>query len=265
MSVPRRYARLTLALTGVGLRRLMGYRGDFLVGAFGFAVRVGLNAALLMVVFRQVNALGGWTLGQMLLLLGLAMLSRGLDHTFTDQLWELGRKLVQRGELVRYLVRPVNPLYLLLSERFLYPDGIGELLAGALLTAYAGHEAHVTAGPVRLLGTAALVCCGALIYSSLKLILAALAFWTTTSFQVMSAIYQISDTARFPLGIFPAPVRGVLVTVLPFALTGYAPAAFLLRGADGLTFAAPLVTGAFVFLAWLVWRRGLERFEAVGP
>jgi ABC-2 type transport system permease protein len=265
MSRRRRYARLTLALTSVGMRRLMSYRGDFLLGALGFAVRVGLNAALLVVVFRQVDALGGWTLGQMLLLLGLAMLSRGLDHTFTDQLWELGRKLVQRGELVRYLIRPVNPLYLLLSERFLYPDGIGELLAGALLTAYAGHEAHVSAGPVRVLGTAGLVCCGALVYSAIKLILASLAFWTTTSFQVMSAIYQISDTARFPLTIFPAPIRGVLVSVLPFAFTGYVPAAFLLHGADGLSLATPLVTAALLAVAWLVWRRGLERFEAVGP
>jgi ABC-2 type transport system permease protein len=261
----RRYAGLAAVLAGIGLRRLLAYRADFLVGAFGFAVRVGLNVGLLAVVFGQVRALGGWTFDQALLLLGLAITCRGLDHTVTDQLWELGRKLVQRGELVRYLIRPVNPLFTLLSERFLYPDGVGELVAGVAVAGYAVHRVDLPGPAARWLVAAGLVLCGALVYSAIKLLLASLAFWTVTSLQVMAAVYEVSETARYPLQVFPAPVRLVLVTVLPFAFTGYVPARYLLHGADALTVAAPVVAGLLLLAALAVWRRGLERFEAVGP
>jgi ABC-2 type transport system permease protein len=255
-------------LTGVGLRRLLVYRADFLVGMIGFLLRIGLNVLLLEVIFAQAPALAGWTLDQALLLLGLAMCCRGLDHTFTDQLWELARKLVQRGELVRYLIRPVSPLFTLLSERFLYPDGLGELLGGVAVTGYAvsrlaGAGADL-GGPGRWLLTAGLVGCGALVYACVKLVLASAAFWTVTSLQLMTSVYEVSEAARYPLQVFPAPIRGVLVGILPFAFTGFVPADYLLHGPGPLAAAAPLVAAALVLAAAAVWRRGLDRFEAVG-
>lgn len=262
-----RYAGLLALLTGVGFRRLAYHRADFVIGMAGFLIRVCLNALLLVVIFRQVPSLAGWTLDEALLLLGLAMTARGLDHSFTDQLWELARKLVQRGELVRYLIRPVNPLFTLLSERFLYPDGLGELAGGLTITGYALHRLSGGAdlgGADRGLGTAVLVGCGAVVYASIKLVLASAAFWTVTSLQLMTSVYEVSEAARYPLEVFPAPLRAVLVGVLPFAFTGYVPADFLLHGPGPLSLAAPLVAAALATVAIGVWRRGLDRFEAVG-
>jgi len=263
-----RYAGLLALLTGVGFRRLAYHRADFAIGMTGFLIRVGLNALLLVVIFRQVPALAGWTLDEALLLLGLAMTTRGLDHSFTDQLWELARKLVQRGELVRYLIRPVNPLFTLLSERFLYPDGLGELAGGLTITGYALHRLDAggadLGGGGRWLAAAVLVGCGAVVYASIKLVLASAAFWTVTSLQLMTSVYEVSEAARYPLEVFPAPLRAVLVGVLPFAFTGYVPADFLLHGPSPLSLAAPLVAAALATVAIGVWRRGLDRFEAVG-
>jgi ABC-2 type transport system permease protein len=265
--VPRavlRGARLTWFLGGVSLHRLTEYRADFLIGVSSFAIRLALQAAVVGIVFLHVPTVGGWDYYQVLFLLGYSLIPRGLDHTFTDQLWEVGRKLVQRGEFYRYLIRPLNPLYLVLSERFLYPDGIGELLTGIILAGYAAAhlDLHLTAARGAI--AAGLVLCGATIYTSVKLILAAAAFWTTTSLSAMAAANDVADFARYPLDIYRGSLRWLLTWLLPYAFTSYLPASYLLFGRARYLGWTPLVAAVAFALAYLVWSRGIDRYETTG-
>jgi len=200
----------------------------------------------------------------MLFLLGFAMITRGLDHMFTAQLWELARKLVQRGEFYRYLIRPANPLFLLLSERFMYPDGIGDVLAGLLVSGYAIHQLNLSPSPGLIGAGVLLAVCGALVYSSVKLVLASLAFWTTTSLPTMTAVYQLGDVSSYPMNIFPWPVVSLLTWVLPYAFTAYIPATYLLHGETRYAVWAPAAALGCCAAAALVWHRGLARYEMTG-
>ncbi|NYI04213.1 ABC transporter permease [Allostreptomyces psammosilenae] len=259
-----RHLRLAVFLGGVSLHRLTEYRADFLLGAASVLVRVGLQVLVVALVFRHVPSVGGWGYHEALFLLGFSLLPRGLDRLFTDQLWELGRKLVQRGEFYRYLIRPVNPLFALLSERFLLPDGLGELATGLLVTGYAAWRLDLEASPATLLLGAALVVCGAVIHASIKLLLASLALWTTTSLPAMYAANQLADFAGYPLDIYAPPLRGLLTWVLPFAFTSYVPAVYLLHGTTTLLVWTPVVTAVTALIALQVWRRGLNAYEMTG-
>lgn len=259
-----RYLRLSWFLGGVGLHRLAAYRLDFALGAGAFLVRVGVQTAVVGLVFRQVPAVGGWSYHQVLFLLGFSLLPRGLDHLFTDQLWELGRKLVQRGEFYRYLIRPVNPLFSLLSERFFHPDGLGELVVGAVLVIWAGSELGLEPTATQWALAPLLVLCGALIHTAVKLFFASLSFWTVTSLPAMYAANQVSEFAGYPLDIYHSSLRALLTWVLPFAFTSYVPAAYLLTGDPGLLGWLPVVTATAVLLALAVWRRGINRYEMTG-
>ncbi|MCZ0207292.1 ABC transporter permease [Streptomyces achromogenes] len=259
-----RHVRLAFFLGGVGLHRLSMYRVDFALGAGAFLVRVGLQTAVVGLVFRQVPAVDGWTYHEVLFLLGFSLLPRGLDHLFTDQLWELGRKLVQRGEFYRYLIRPVNPLFSLLSERFFHPDGLGELAVGAVLVGWSGSELGLHLTPVQWLAAPFLVLCGALIHTSVKLLFASLSFWTVTSLPSMYAANQVSEFAAYPLDIYHPSLRAVLTWVLPFAFTSYVPCGYLLTGATGRVVWLPLVTAGALAVALAVWRRGINAYEMTG-
>ncbi|MER5258728.1 ABC-2 family transporter protein [Streptomyces sp. NPDC002855] len=259
-----RYLRLSWFLGGVGLHRLAAYRLDFVLGAGAFLVRVGVQTAVVGLVFRQVPAVGGWSYHQVLFLLGFSLLPRGLDHLFTDQLWELGRKLVQRGEFYRYLIRPVNPLFSLLSERFFHPDGLGELIVGAVLVTWAGSELGLDPTATQWALAPLLVLCGALIHTAVKLFFASLSFWTVTSLPAMYAANQVSEFVGYPLDIYHSSLRALLTWVLPFAFTSYVPAAYLLTGDPGLLVWLPVVTATAVLLALAVWRRGINRFDMTG-
>lgn len=263
-----RHIDIVRILTAASYRRLMAYPIDFGIGLAGFLIQVGLSVLVLVAVFGQVNALAGWTLNEAMFLLGTSMTTKGFDHCFTDQLWELARKLVQRGEFVRYLIRPAQPLVMLLSERFLYPDGIGELLGGLMITVVAlvrlAHEGMFPSGSGRWICWAALMLCGTLVYSSTKLILASCAFWTTTSFNLMTAIYHLFNAAQYPLTVFPFLFKVILTGVVPVALTGYVPADVLLHGFSFIALVTPFITFAFVALAFMLWAQGIHYFEAVG-
>jgi len=260
----QRYLWLTLFLGGVFWRRLLAYRGDFLLGALGFSITVAARTLFLLLVFRQVSDIAGWSLPELLFLFGFSLLPRGLDHFMCDQLWELGRKLVQQGEFSKYLVRPVNPLFLLLSERFFYPDGLGELLAGLALMTYALGQLDHSLSLAQWLALPGLVLCGTLVFTAIKLGFASLAFWTQSSFAAMNTAYQLSSFAKYPLDIFQAGLRFVLTWCLPFAFTAYVPVLYLLRGDSRLLWATPLAAGLAFWGAYRLWLAGLARYESTG-
>lgn len=259
-----RYARLSWFLGGVSLNRLTEYRVDFLLGAGAFLVRVGVQTAVVGLVFRQVPSVRGWSYHEMVFLLGYSLLPRGLDRLFTDQLWELGRKLVQRGEFYRHLIRPVDPLFSLLSERFFHPDGFGELVVGFVLVSWAGAQLDLGLTVTQWLLAPLLVLCGALIHTAVKLLFASLAFWTVTSLPAMYAAAQISEFSSYPLDIYHPTLRTLLTWVLPFAFTSYVPCAYLLTGDAGLLMWLPVVTAGSLGVATAVWRLGLRTHETTG-
>lgn len=264
LTTAARYTRLTWFLSGVSLHRLTEYRMDFLLGAGGLLLRVVCQVAVIDMVFRQVPVIAGWNYHQVLFLLGFSLLPRGLDRLFTDQLWILARKLVHNGEFFRYLIRPVHPLFSLLSERFLYPDGFGELLTGVALTWYAAAHLALDLSIGQLLLVPVLVLCGTLVLASIKTLFAALAFWTTSSFPALYAANQLGDFSGYPLDLYHPSLRWLLTWLLPYAFTAYVPASYLLFGHTGMLPWLLVVTVALVTLALVVWHRGVDRYEMTG-
>ncbi|MBQ0977937.1 ABC transporter permease [Micromonospora sp. M61] len=264
LSTIRRYTWLTVVLSGVSMHRLTAYRLDFFVGVASFAIRVACQIALIGVVFRHVDGLAGWNYQQALFLLGFSLLPRGLDRLFTDQLWILAWQLVRTGDFYRYLIRPVNPLYIMLSERFMYPDGFGELVLGIAIVVIAGESMDLHLSAVQWLLFLPLVLCGAVIQAAVKGFFASLSFWTTSSLSVVTAVHQLGDFGSYPMGLYHPVLRALLTWLLPFAFTAYVPARYLLFGdIDGLVWMLP-VTVLTAAIAYGTFRRGVDRFEMTG-
>jgi ABC-2 type transport system permease protein len=264
MSALRRYFGLSLFFGLIFLRKLMQYRTDFVLGASGFMVSVLTRACFIFLVFQQVSGIAGWGFEQILFLFGFSLIPRGLDHMFTDQLWELARKLIQRGEFFKYLVRPIHPLFYLVSERFFYPDGLGEIAAGIAIALYAASHLAIQMTLAKWLMLPLLILSAALIYTAIKLLFASLAFWTVTSLPAMHAAYQMSTFVKYPLGIFHPAIQGMLLWLLPFGFTAYVPVNYVLHGDTSLVYWTPVVALASFGAAYRVWLAGVGRYEMTG-
>ena len=259
-----RYLRIYFDSTSQHLKRLLQYRSDFLIGAGSFLFIQASGVLFMALIFQQIPDLNGWTLTQMMFLYGYFQLPRGLDHLLTDNIWLIPTK-VRRGEIDRYLLRPINPLFQLIIERFQI-EAFGELAVGIALMVYTIPQLNIkiTLGTV-LLGLLFIIL-GALIYTSIKLITASIGFWVMNSMPIMTTIYNIADFSKYPTTIFPKAIQWVVTYLVPFAFVSFLPASVLLNQAEG----TPILIGSVIAVsiltiaAYFLWTLGLKSYQSVG-
>lgn len=259
-----RYLRLYGAFLGQSLKRLLEYRVNFMIGAASTVAIQGAGLLTLWVVMAQVPSLNGWSLSEVLLIYGLLTLSLSINHMFADNLWTVGWSYIRTGQFDRFLVRPIDPLFHLLADRFCH-DGVGNFLVGAALvsTAWAGLAIPVTALNLAYLAVAVLS--GGAIFIALNLITAVSAFWIMESIPVTQVVFNTHEFAKYPLSIYPQAVGVLLTWLIPYGFASYYPASFLLgRDAGPLVWLAPLVAAALMAVAYRVWKFGLRHYSSTG-
>ena len=82
----------------------------------------------------------------------------------------------------------------------------------------------------------------------------------------MFPIGWLADFGRYPLTIYALPLQFVLTWVLPYAMAGFYPAAFLLRGGHYRVYGlfAPLMGLLFTVLSLAVWRVASKGYQSTG-
>ena len=261
----RRYMRLYGMFLAQHLKAMMHSRMDFFVGFLAFFLIQFGGLAFIALVFQQIPTLMGFGFFELLFIYGFANIPRGIDHMFTDYLWLLAGHVVVDGEFDRYLLRPLPPLFQIIAQRF-QPDGIGEVAIGLVLLIYASMKLALTWSLGKLVTLIGMILLATLIYTSIKLILASLAFWIKRSQSILFLFYSTSEFAKYPLEIYHKAIRSTLTFIVPFALTAYIPAAYFL-GRLSLLEALLKMGGmatALTLLGVFVFNRGVRIYESVG-
>lgn len=261
----KKYSRLYVKFVAQYLKALMEYRGDFIIGLFGFFVVQATGIAFLYLVFQQIPSLNGWSFDEMLFIYGFAQLPRGLDHLLTDNLWLLSGRIIVRGEFDRYLLRPINPLFHLIAERF-QPDAFGELAVGILLIAASISKLNITLTFLSATIFIFVVICGAVIYTAIKLFFASFAFWLKFSQSILFMNYMLADFTKYPLTIYSKFIRIILTYIIPFAFTAFFPAGYFVGKVNMVTAVFGTAIAALIsfMLAYLTWTLGIKAYESAG-
>ena len=224
----KRYLRLYRVLVTQFLKTIMQSRVDFLIGLLGFFFSQIMGIAFLYLVFQQIPNLQGWTLDQLIFIYGFAQIPRGIDHLFTDNIWLVAYRLVINGDFDRYMLRPMNIFFQVIAEK-LQPDALGELLVGTILVVRSlGKGIVIVDGPHAVLFFVSIFA-GALIYTSIKLFFASLAFWVKVSGPFLQVAYDMANFAKYPTEIYAKGIRFLITWVIPFAFVAYLPASFFLK------------------------------------
>jgi ABC-2 type transport system permease protein len=108
--------------------------------------------------------------------------------------------------------------------------------------------------------------CSLGIYTSMKLLIASLAFWIKDSFPVLNIVYMFSDFTKYPNSIYSKGVQFLLSFIIPFAFTAFIPASFFLGKEDfayGVLGTCIVAVVAFV-IAYGTWIKGMKAYESSG-
>ena len=261
----KRYFRLYKVLIAQFFKVILQSKVDFLMGLLGFFLTQIMGIAFLYLVFEQIPSLQGWTLDQLIFIYGFAQIPRGIDHLLTDNIWMVAWRLVINEDFDRYMLRPMNIFFQVIAEK-LQPDALGELLIGAILIVISLGKGFVIVDAGRILLFVVSVFAGAVIYTSIKLFFASLAFWVKISGPFLQVAYEMANFAKYPTEIYAKAIRFIITWVIPFAFVAYLPASFFLKREVSAAVIGIECMIAVVFwcIAYAVFNHGTKVYESAG-
>ena len=118
MKTIKSYLRLYRVFISQFFKIILQSKIDFMMGLMGFFFTQIMGIMFLYLVFQQIPSLNGWTFDQLVFIYGFAQIPRGIDHLFTDNLWLVSWRLVINGDFDRYMLRPMNILFQIISENW---------------------------------------------------------------------------------------------------------------------------------------------------
>lgn len=248
------------------IRSRMQYKLNFILGTVLAAVIQIAEFLMIAIVLNKFGAIKGWSLYEVGYLFAVMTLSKTLYRTFASDVHHLENYLTT-GELDQLLTRPVPILMALMSQNIrLMP---GELLQGGTILYWsmhglmAGGQITWVALPYTLLA----IITGAVILFSIGLATAAVGFWITRINELQTLTEDAAQTAvRYPLILYPAWLRSILLVILPVGFVNYVPSLFILRGEYGpwLICAIAVLAGLCLALSLKLWKFGLTRYQSTG-
>lgn len=256
-----RLLTLFAAVFSISLRRELAFRANLLFQALTTGAGSAAALAALGIVYARTDTLGGWSLGEAIVLLGTYQIVSGVLATFIEPnvQWFAGQ--VTSGKLDDVLLKPV-PSVFLASLGTCAPLGLSQVALGVAVLAVGLRALGTSPTPWGVLGWLLLLAVGIAVTWASRVALASLAFWApyVTPDVLYGALWQFG---RYPVSIYPQPIRFVLTYVLPVAFIATIPARALSRGADPAALATGLAAGlGAVAIAQLVWNAGLRRYTS---
>lgn len=262
----RKHLRLYAKLQLVQIRATVEYRADFWIGILGAMLQQGAGLVFVSALFSQIPEVAGWTVWNIAILYGLAMLPKGLTELFCDGPWTLRGK-VNSGEFDRVLVRPVSPA-LQSATAIVSIHGFGQVILGIIVLSLGLARSGITLEwwtvPYLLL----IVISSAVMIGALNFVINMTGFWEPSSNNALPTMLALLiDFAKFPLDIYTMVIRGLVTIVMPYGFVSYFPALLVLDRDTPwkwLGLVSPLVTVLVVlFTSWL-WGKALDRYQGVG-
>jgi ABC-2 type transport system permease protein len=259
------YSGLYWTYLRIFIKRLAQYRADFGIMLVTTALRSGMTLLFIGIIFTRIRQLQGWSFGEVLLIFGLLSTARALVTLLLDMPYAIPG-YVRSGRLDILLIRPTPPLFQLLGERGFQTSMIGSVPVAIAVTLYALSRPDVHPQLWWAFYLPLVVLTSTLIFASIVLLLACLAFRFTSVDNALYPVTWMADFGQYPASIYAPPLRFVLTWIVPYAMAGFYPAAFLLRGGHYRVYGllAPLMGLVFTALALTVWRVASRGYQSTG-
>ncbi|TWP45981.1 ABC transporter permease [Lentzea tibetensis] len=261
--------RIYPALVAARLRGQASYRLSFALDLVAQVIAQSLELVVILVLFSRVDALGGFSVREVLVMYAIAGVAFGFADLTAGQLDDLPN-YVRSGTFDAILLRPLGSLpQLMVSDIRL--RRLGRVLAALVVYGYALATAgvHWTPWTVLLAVTAPLV--GAVIFGAIWVVAATVSFWLVDSRELANSVtYGGSAFTSYPITVFSGWLRRLFAFVVPGAFVAYYPSLALLGRPDPLgapgwvSWISPLVAVASAAVAGVLWRFAVRHYRGTG-
>ena len=259
----RRNLRFIWLLVKMKLVRTMAFRYSFFAVFFADGTLFVVQLLAFAVIYGQVDAIGDWGRGHMMVFVGTFSMINGLNMAvYFFGLLGIPQK-IREGALDHYVTKPGNALLRLSFEETNLGSAPLLLLSGGIVAWGASIEGIAVTPPL-LLAYACMTLLMALLYYDMELILRTFVFFTLSAasidrlegdmlmlnFKVPGIVYK----GFFKILFYFALPYGIMATVPTQLISG-------MLGAGGLLHAVAVAVAFTAFALWF-WRFGLRRYKS---
>ncbi len=248
--------KFILAVWKANLQSNLEYRASFLTQTLGMMLNNTMYFLVWVIFFDRFQDVRGWQLTDMYVTFGVTASAFGLVALLFGNAFNLG-EIITRGRLDYYLSLPRPVLLHALASRSI-ASGMGDFTYGIL--SFIASGVFTWDGLLRFVLAILLA---AAVFAAFLIAFQSLAFWMGNSTNLAAlALNAMITFAIYPITLFDNFTKVILFTLIPAALMGAVPAAFV-RGFTWQTLAQMLV-GAGLLLTFAVWlfHTGLRRYES---
>lgn len=256
-------------ISGMWIRSTLTYRTSFVMTAVGNFALTGLEFVGILLMFSQVDRLGGYSLTEIAFLYGTSGAAFGLADLCAGSLGRLGTR-VRDGTLDAFLVRPAPVLAQVAADRFALRR-LGRFAQGLAVLVWSLAALDVAWTPVKVLLVPLLLVSGAGIFVAVFLAGAAFQIVAQDAAEVQNAAtFGGNAMLQYPPTVFGDNLLRGVTFVLPLAFVNWLPALYILGRPYPLAlpqwfaFAPPLVAVAALAVAGLAWRAALRAYRSTG-
>ena len=214
-----------------------------------------------LAIFSHAQNIAGYTKYQVIIFFLTSFFMDSLGQAFFRGIY-LFRQDVQRANFDYVMVKPVNPLFFILTRMTDILD-IALLLPLIILIAYTFSKLGVLGNPVAIFYYLFFIALGFIVVASLHVISAALTVWTMES-EVFIWFYRTATfAALFPPEIFSHPIQLFFTFVIPIVVIVAIPAKALM-GLLTLEMALIALAVAIAFFggSLLLWKTSLKHYSS---
>ena len=239
---------------------MASYRFNMVIQGLFMIVFIAGQYLILQAMFLKTPVVGGWSKDEVLLLFSVFVFTWGCtEFFFFDALRRFTYIGVRLGDADRFLTKPLSA-QLMISMGSPVPAVIPQqIVAFILFTLQFQKLAHlITPWSIFLF----------LFFSVISLIItylvdatyATLAFHVDQSTEALRLVQTLSDTAQYPLSVYPKAIQPFLFSVIPLAYMSYLQTSFLLQkgswGFAALAFSVLIIMFVVNRFAWHIgWKK----------
>jgi ABC-2 type transport system permease protein len=236
------------------------YRAEFFAQIMVTLLGLGAQLGAVWVVFAHTPRLAGWSLPQVLALLGVYNFMYGFIGAVIAPNMRQVLEDIRQGTLDFALLKPVNSQFLVSVRQFVVWR-LADIGLGLGLAVYASLQLAQTLSLWQAITFPLMLLCGAVIVYAFWLFLTTTGFWFTRLDNLEMIFWNLYESGRYPIDVYPIAIRNFLTFAVPIAFVTTIPARALGHGlgAGTLVLAVLLAVGMALLSTWF-WRIGLRRY-----
>lgn len=245
------------------LKQYAQYRVDAWLQLSMRLLRFGLQLAFLGIAFSFVDRFGDWSPWEVVLMWCTGVIGFYIQDAFFCFATQ-SKINFYNGRLDYALVRPL-PVFAQESAREMPLESLLNMVFFGVAFAIAVVRLGLYVQPVTMLLLVVALAASALVWLGIATFISCITVWVGRTFSLWQSFSALNDYVKYPLDIFPVPLK-TLLTVVPFGFTTFYPVAFALRSGEyAWPGALSLGVGLLVFgLAFGTYVLALRHYSSVG-